>query len=475
MNKINKSTKIGYGIGCIAIGVKDAAFNVLLLFYYTQVLGLKGSAAGTALMIGLCVDAITDPIMGSISDNFSSRYGRRHPFMFLSAIPFSIFLFALFCPIEGLGQAGLFLWMTFSVVAVRVSLTVFLVPYLALGAEISEDYVERTKLSTYRTTFMYFGGVLSISFSLATIFSKTPVYENGQMNPAAYPEFGIFISIISALSILICVYMTRKEIPRLPKPHLHPQPFSLQNLIRELKLAFQNPSLRIIAAAAVISGITNGLQTNLIMHMGTYFWEFTSEDMAVIYTSILIASVAAFIIMKPLERYDKRKVFIISCVLASWQSLIIVLRLFNVLPENGDPLLLKLVYAQVLYSTTLGIIQLILIGSIIADAVDEGEVITKVRQEGIYFSFLSFTAKAVSGFGALFAGMIIDLIGLPAKATPGSVDPDVVFNLGFISGPVAAILWIFLLFIVVSLKISKEHHRKIRNILKQREEKHTDL
>ncbi len=471
MDELSRSTKLGYGLGSIAIGIKDGAFSFFLLFYYTQVLGLKGSIAGTAIMIGLIMDAITDPVMGSISDNFSSKHGRRHPFMAISALPLAISLFALFSPIKGLGQTGLFIWMTTFVVAVRVSLTVFTVPYLALGAEITSDYVERTQLSAYRTSLIWFGGIGFISLSLVTLFRKTEAYEVGQMNAAAYPVFGLFCAVIAVTAIMVCVFMTRKEIPRLIKAPSNPTPFSPKRLLNEINLALMNPTFRVILVTAVTMGMLVGTNSNLNMIVNTYFWEFTSENLALLATGVMVASVLAFIIMKVLESYDKRQVFIGSCIFSFFHNFIIILRLFDLLPPNGDPLLLKLAYLQVVYTTTLAIIQLTLLGSIICDAVDEGELITNVRQEGIYASFFSFTTKAVSGFGALIAGFIVDFIKLPAKAAPGTVDSAIIFKLGVISGPVVGGLWVLPILFMLLRRITKGHQEEVLKMINQRKNK----
>jgi len=87
------SAKIGYGIGQLSDGAKQAAFNTFLFFYYNQVLGLSGSLAGTAALLALVADAITDPMIGQISDRFRSRWGRRHPFMLAGALPFGMAMY----------------------------------------------------------------------------------------------------------------------------------------------------------------------------------------------------------------------------------------------------------------------------------------------------------------------------------------------------------------------------------------------
>ena len=93
-----------YGFGSVAEGVKNTAFSVFLLFYFSQVLGLPGTMAGGAIFLALCVDAVTDPLIGSISDNFTSKIGRRHPFMYAAAIPMPLCFYWLFNPPAGLEQ-----------------------------------------------------------------------------------------------------------------------------------------------------------------------------------------------------------------------------------------------------------------------------------------------------------------------------------------------------------------------------------
>ena len=106
--QVRLPTKIVYGLGSVADGVKNTTFNVFLLFFYTQVAGLSGSLAGAAILIALVFDAVSDPLIGNISDNFHSRWGRRHPFMYAAALPMAVFFGLIFSPPQGLGQAGLF-------------------------------------------------------------------------------------------------------------------------------------------------------------------------------------------------------------------------------------------------------------------------------------------------------------------------------------------------------------------------------
>jgi Na+/melibiose symporter-like transporter len=102
-------TKISYGIGQLGEGIKNSSFELFLFFYYNQVLGVSATLAGAATLVALAIDAVFDPVAGSISDSFRSRWGRRHPFMYAGAVPFGLMFYLLFAPPAGLSELGLFL------------------------------------------------------------------------------------------------------------------------------------------------------------------------------------------------------------------------------------------------------------------------------------------------------------------------------------------------------------------------------
>ena len=112
--KLSHSVRWSFGIGQMAEGIKNSSFSAFLLFYYNQVLGLPAESAGLAIAISLIFDAVTDPMIGSVSDRWQSPLGRRHPFMYASALPLGISFYFLFAPasfaVAG-GEASLFAWM----------------------------------------------------------------------------------------------------------------------------------------------------------------------------------------------------------------------------------------------------------------------------------------------------------------------------------------------------------------------------
>ena len=132
-NKLPIRTKLFWGLGGLAEGVKTSVFNAFVLFYYNQILGVSATYTGIALAIAVLFDAISDPVTGSLSDKLNSRWGRRHPFMAASALPFGLTLFLLFVPPEGMSEVFYFGWVMVFAIAVRTFMTLYYIPHLAMG------------------------------------------------------------------------------------------------------------------------------------------------------------------------------------------------------------------------------------------------------------------------------------------------------------------------------------------------------
>ena len=164
-------TRIAYGVGGAASGVKNNGFEYFLLLYYSQVLGISASLVAGALFLALVVDAVSDPIVGYWSDNVRTRFGRRHPFMYAAMLPLGVAYFLTWNPPEGLDSQGLFVWLVAITITVRLCFTFYEVPSLALAAELTQDYDARTSLMSFRYFFAWIGG-LAIQVALLTLLLR---------------------------------------------------------------------------------------------------------------------------------------------------------------------------------------------------------------------------------------------------------------------------------------------------------------
>ncbi len=466
--RIPLTTRLYYGSGSIAEGAYNVAFNTFLLFYYNQVLGLPGTLSGVAIFIALCVDAITDPLMGSISDNFHSRWGRRHPFMYASALPMATCFYLLFNPPD-IGEMGLFLWLAFFAIGVRVSMTLYTIPSNSMVAEMTTHYVERTSLVAHRFLFGWLGALVLAQLGYLHYFAPSQDYSDGRLDPAAYGAFALVCALVIFSSILICTAGTHRLIPTLGRPP-EPTPLTARRFIAELRDVLSNRSYVMLLIAALFAAAANGFNDVVGLYMNTYFWGFNTNEIAVLVASMVLSVILAFAITPALTtHFDKKKVavaFASSGVAIG--PLPVFLRLLGWMPENGNPMLLPIIVIHTALLVT-GVIAIsILIASMIADAIDEAELSTGKRQEGMFVSAISFSAKATSGIGGFFAGMALDLIHFPTQTELGSVPPEKVFKLGLAVGPGLLLFYLLTVYFISRYRITRERHREILSELERR-------
>ncbi|MEM7017626.1 MAG: MFS transporter [Pseudomonadota bacterium] len=451
--------RLGYGIGQLPEGVKSAAFGFYLLFYFNQVLGLSGTLVGTALFIAICIDAISDPVVGSWSDSTQSKYGRRHPFMYLAALPFALSFYLLFAPPDGLGTLGLFLWVTCFATLTRATMTFYSVPYMALGAELTQDYDERTLLSALRTIFQLFGMFLVLIVANQVFFGATEIYPDGRLNPDAYVNFALVAMPVMIIGIYFAAGATHSQIPHLRQPE--PSPFSFARVIKEVKLAFKIPSFTAVVCASVVFGITQGMVQALILYTGTYFFELTQAQMTWLFATAIVGIVIGSSMSRPMAFLikEKRNLFIAGMAwYAFFTSSVIILKLFDLLPVEEQSQVAMLYIASALTSAVGLGIAIPLIGSMIADITDEHELIHGDRQEGIYYAAASFAGKAIGGIGPIFAGIIIDLSGITPGTAPSEVSEAALTRFGWAQGPSVILLTAVSILAISFYRIDRKKH-----------------
>ena len=149
---VSFSRKTAYGFGAVAFGVKNNGFDYFFLIFYSQVMGVSAYLVSLALMIALIVDALSDPLIGYLSDNTRSRWGRRHPFMYGAAIPAAIAYYFVWNPPAHLTGDALFPYIVTIAILVRTLVTLYEIPSSSLVAELTEDYDERTNICLLYTS-----------------------------------------------------------------------------------------------------------------------------------------------------------------------------------------------------------------------------------------------------------------------------------------------------------------------------------
>ena len=475
LETVSMRTKLSFGIGASGEAGTLWMFNALTFFFYNQVLGLPPDLAGYAVAIAIVFDAITDPVMGSISDRFRSKYGRRHPFMFAAPGPILIALFFIFNPPDSVNtDFQLFAWYTAFTIFLRVSLTLFTVPHLALGAELSDDYDERSKVMSYNTLFGYVGVVFMHVFVWFIIFDK---FEGGQRNIDAYAPIVIYASVLILTCILASAWFTKDRIPFLKKPPDDGEKIGFKRLIKDMSGAISNKNYLNLLIGLFFLSVLIGTHETLGLYMVTFFWELTPYQIGFLIINNIIGYVLGFILAARLHRrFDKRATIVFTCLsLSIFWSMAVTLRLFDLAPQNTTWELVVFIICFGAVSSASGSILHISVMSALADVSDENELKTGMRQEGIYYSARAFFGKASNAFGHVVAGLALSYIGFPENAVPGELSSEMIFKLGIIDGPFAMVWGFIAVFFYYRYGINRKYHAQIQEQLKIKREANNSL
>ena len=465
--RVDWLARLSFGLGSYAEGIKNGAFSYFLLFYYNQVLGLSGSLSGAALAVALVVDAVTDPLVGSISDRHRSRWGRRHPFMYGSALPFALVFFALFVPPSGLSQTGLFAWLLVFSVSTRTALTFYSVPHMTLGAELSPDYDERTTLAAVRS-FLSIGGGISVIMGGFVLFFD----DGGQLDPGNYPGFAATAAIAMVVTIVLSGLGTHSYIPRLPQAPIESVPFSTRRLLGELRQAVGIRPFRLLLGAMIANAAVMGVLATLATYILTFYWQLEGAALGAQLSFGMGGGVLGAVIAAPVvgRLGSKRNALILGIGwFAFFTSLMVNVRLLGLPPANDSPWLFPLVtFCGFVGGWGMGLIS-VLGNAMVADVTDEHDRVHGNRQEGIYYSAVSFVGKATSGLGTLLAGAAIDLVGLDPNADPAKVPDAVLTGLGVVYGPCVLVLMAIPIALIWGYDIDRDRHEEIRRGIAERD------
>lgn len=456
--KTTLGTKLAYGLGSVAFGVKDGGFTALLLIFYNQVLGVRADLVGLAIMIALFVDAFIDPLIGRLSDQTRSRWGRRHPFMYAAAIPCAVTYYLLWNPPVGLGHDQLFAYLLVVAILVRVSVALYEIPSASLAAELTSDYDQRTSLVAYRYFFAWAGGI-GMGVLAFSVFLKTSG-SAGLLVRSGYSHYAIAASAVMLASILISAMGTHRGIAG----HMQPpprRPFDLARDLREMGAAFANRSFLAVLAAGLLAAMVAGLTTSLNVYFAAYFWGMSSAQISALILCSLLAATLALVLGPILSRVLEKKT---AAILVSLASLVvapapIVLRLLGWFPENGTAALLPVLFLFAIASITLQVMAGIICTSMMIDTIEDNELKTGRRTEGLYFAAAFFTQKFVSGFGVLAAGLLLSAVHFPTAATPGQVDPAILRHLALIYLPTVAVVYALSIACLAGYRISRASHQ----------------
>jgi GPH family glycoside/pentoside/hexuronide:cation symporter len=452
-------TKLFYGLGSVAFGVKDNGFQTILLPFYNLVLHIPAQLVGLAIAIAFVFDAFLDPIVGQISDNLHSRWGRRHPLMYASALPVAISYLLLWNPPHWSNNA-LFLYLIVGAIVVRTFITFYEIPSSALVPELTPDYDQRTSFVGYRIFFAWFGGLSMQALALFVFLRPTATQKFGQLNEAGYSHYGLTAAILMFVAILVSAAGTHRFIPQLRKPPK--RELSLWQYARETVATLNNRAFLILMVSIIFLNLATGLVFALNYYVLSFFWLLTAQQLGILVLATFIAVFFAFLIGPPVSRlFGKLKGTLVLFAVGFTISVApLVLGLLGVVLHPGMPYLTAILFTFAIIAGSLTIGASILVTAMIADVVEDSELKTGRRSEGLFFAGNSFLAKAVTGLGVFASGMLLWAVHFPTKGVPGKVDPQIVHHFSLVYLVTVTAIYLLGMFILSYFPITRETHQE---------------
>jgi GPH family glycoside/pentoside/hexuronide:cation symporter len=464
-------TRIFYSLGGGVYAVKEAAYAIFILLFYTQVLGMSGSVAGVIIAISLAWDAVSDPLVGSWSDRARSRYGRRHPFMVYSTLPLAVGFIGLFSPPAVVVDSGFLLacWLLFWSLWVRTFTTAFAIPHVSLSAELSRDYHERSLLMAMRLGILFLVVLLLPAAGFVFAFGAEEGVD-GRFVAQNYPRYGIMSACLVVLFGFLTIMGTRRHTSR---PDNRGEKFALPTL-RDFRSdvvdTFRNRAFRTVVSYDIASAINWGSTITLNVLVGTYVFEFDSDQMALMMAVPGVAAVGlVWLLLKPLSRRWQKPQLL---RLALWGMLInslwlLPLKLAGWLPDNDSPVILYLNLVHSVLFTFCFLLRITCSMSIVADITDQHELERGERKEGGFFSVVNFVSKLSSLVGPLYGGIVLDVIGLTRQDMPGEVAPEVLAGLMYALLLISIPTMVIALHFAYKVEFSQEQLKNIQAALGQ--------
>jgi len=367
-----------------------------------------------------------------VSDNWRSRLGRRHPFMYASILPLTVLYVLVWHPLgDASSQWGLFGYLLTVLILLRLSMAMFDVPVRTLVAELTPDYDERTRLASLPISASWFVGSVMTIAMYGIWLRDSAEHIHGQTNIAGYQQATVVWGAVILAALLFSSIGLHPEIP-----HLHmktsEQTASVKDMARSFVQLFQNRSMRALLLSSLFVGTGLGVTAALWIYQYSSFYGMRSEQMSKLTVVESLASLAVAPVIRRFVVKGDKKIMAIRFLVASVAISMILPPLLSLklLPERGSDGLWYLLTAYDFLSQLIWIVTASIIYSLYADVTDEVVLLMGKRLERAIFACQTFVDRVATALGALLAGLLLTLIHYPKAAENAPISAEVLTRLG---------------------------------------------
>ncbi|MBI4517282.1 MAG: MFS transporter [Deltaproteobacteria bacterium] len=435
-------TKLLYGSGEVALAAKNTSLNQFLLFFYADVVHLSPSLVGAAIFIGKLWDAVTDPVMGYVSDTTRSHWGRRRPYVIASALPLGLCFFLLFTPPAAASAAATFGYLVAVYMLLFTFFTVYATPYVAWGAELAQDYHERTTVVQIRSLFGVLGGVIGATAPIAIARGFADARQGYAVMAAALG------ALMAAAGLLAGCGVTERRRAGTPAA-------SLGHFLGGLRHTFANRDFRVVfltfCLMTTAGSLGQAVQLIVIKYrLGLY------DFFPVIAFTFALSFAGSFPLWLRLSRrVGKRRAMLVGLASGCLTPLG-----WLIVPPGAHLAMLLFVLAG---GAVAGSVTLVMSSAI--DVIDLDELQTGERREGAYFGIWTLGLKTSSAIGILLSGSLLEAVGYVAGQPQA---PGTMWWLVMLLGPLQAAVHLVGLVMFRGFRFEAEDVARVQAALRTR-------
>jgi len=445
--KLSLWTNLIYGSGDFGFSLMNSIITAFFSIFMVTVVGMAPGLVAIILFVGRSWDFVNDPLVGYLSDRTRTRWGRRRPFLLFGAIPFGLsFLLLWLSP--NFGQTGLIIYYSLAYIVYEALATIVYMPYFALTPELTSDYDERTKLTSFRMMFNIIGSLTAYILPLLIVGNDWNLATNRSILTmaavagalAATPLLGVFLGT-----------KEKKEYQSENRPKFWPS----------LKAAFKNRpfvfgALMYLSTWMTIVVVESNLQFYIL-----HIVQRQSQNI-IIMISIFVTAIFALPIWNWVSKnWNKRLAYIIG--VGFWAIVMMVLIMMT--PETPFWLIMVLcIMAGIGVSAAQ-----VLPWSIIPDAIEWEEWNTGERNEGMFYSLVTLIGKAGMAIAQPMTLLVLQFTGF--QEGKGAIQPpSALLGIRLVMGPIPALLLVGGIIMAIFYPLGRNQHHKIVEELRQRRE-----
>jgi GPH family glycoside/pentoside/hexuronide:cation symporter len=399
--RLTLGAKLGWASGDFGFNIFWQALNLLMLPFYTDVLGLDARLAGSVFLIASLWDGFADTVIGAVADRTRSRWGSYRPYL-LFASPLVVVAFMLCFLTPDAPQLGLFLYALMSQLFLRTSYSLVSIPYSSLSARISSDADERASMAGWRMFFAFSGGAC-VTFMMPLLIARM-----GTDDPAAYVIAAGAVGAVSLPFFWLCFATTREP------PHIvdaNPRGLSLAGFAEDLvavgRIARGNGPLMRIFGCIVVSSLAFTMTNKCLVYYVTYYLERPDLVAAIVPFALVINLAFAPFWAWVAQRRSKRWAWLAANALSG-----VAYTLFFVSPSR-DPVAAA---AMIGLISAGNVAYQVLFWAMLPDTVEYNLWKTGHRHDAKIFGFASFAKQLALGLNGALLGWLLVGIGYVPNA-----------------------------------------------------------